>query len=243
MSRQRVSDLEKGSQEEAHPYRQNHEDPATPTSVTTRGWFTSLLRRLGFNVENSKLLTPLLTTPVAVQYGSLSESSAPERWPDLSDLADWGGVDPAWPPRFVDDHTPFVNHSIHTFFCNPQYHSAKGQARSTMTVHLGLYWYQTTGYVEIPPIWRGHLADFATSDEISVTLDPLCPTRKVYTRTISIDYQRGPSESCQGPPEFLVLRPRDSKSRAEARVEVSVSCRSREWLSNEPPDNFSNLIY
>lgn len=244
MPRQRIWDLEKAGQEEPPPYHQHHEDPATPTAVTSRGWFTSLRRslrrRLGFDAEDFRL-TPLLTTPAAVQDGS-------ELWPDLFTIPESNDVDlvsppglvDSPPPGFVDDSPPVVKHSIHTFFCNPQFHSTKGQVKSTATVHLALCWYQTASYIEIPPTWRGHLADFAISDEISVTLDPLCPTRKVFTRAISIEYQRGHSE---GEPEFLVLRPRDSKSRAEARVQVSVSCRSREWLSNEPPDNFSNLIY
>ena len=161
-----------------------------------------------------------------------------------------GHVAVASPPGLVDDDPPptatdtVPSYSIHTFFCNPLYHSTKGQENSTATVHLALYWYQTADAIEIPPTWRGHLADFVVSDEISVTLDPLCPTRKVYTRTISVDYQRGDLESSQGPPEFLVLRPpRDSKSHAEARVEVSVSCMDREWLANEPADNFCHLIY
>ncbi|KAK3379141.1 hypothetical protein B0T24DRAFT_716766 [Lasiosphaeria ovina] len=182
---------------------------------------------------------------IADQDGSSSKSSAPELWPGLLALmeSESNDVDLASPPGLVDDPPPVVKHSIHTLFCNPQYHSTEGQEESTATVHLALYWYQTAGYVEIPPTWRGHLADFATSDEISVNLDPLCPTRRVYTRTISIEYQRGHSEPRQGSPEFLVLQPPDSKSRAEARVEVSVSCISRRWLSNEPPDNFSNLVF
>ncbi|KAK3367617.1 hypothetical protein B0H63DRAFT_455702 [Podospora didyma] len=235
MSREWTSDVEKAGQEEPPNYRQTHESPATPTAVIRRGWFTSFRRRLGFDVEDDFSLRPLLATPAADQYGSFSESSAPVLWPDLVALMESSNDVFDLPP-------PVIDHSIHTFFCDPQYHSTEGQEKSAAAVHLALYWYQTAGYAEIPSTWRGHLADldFAISDEISVTLDPLCPARKVYTRTISIEYQRSYSE---WPEEFLVLRPRDFKSPAEARVEVSVSCISREWLSKEPPDHFSKLIY
>ncbi|KAK0754329.1 hypothetical protein B0T18DRAFT_398965 [Schizothecium vesticola] len=127
---------------------------------------------------------------------------------------------------------------------------------ATPTVVTGRCWFtsfrrslrRTLGFdtedFQLTPLWtpvaRGHLTNFTISDEISVTLDPLCPTRKVFTRTISVEYHRGHSDSDSYP--FLVLRPRDSKSRTEARVQVSVSSVSREWLSSEPPNNFGNLI-
>ena len=119
MPRQRIRGLEKAGQEEPSPSYQHHEDPATPIAVTGRGWFTSLrrsLRRtLGFDKEEFRL-TPLWM-PVGV--GS-------ELWPDVSTITESNNFDLATPPGFVDDSPPMVKHSIHTFFCNPLYHSTKG---------------------------------------------------------------------------------------------------------------------
>ncbi|KAK3328929.1 hypothetical protein B0H66DRAFT_526325 [Apodospora peruviana] len=219
MSRQQIWDKGKvGQEEEVPPYRQIHEDyPTTPTAVTSRagGWFTSLRHRLGFDVEEDFRLT---------------------RRPLLTT------------PEVLHPQPSDLKHTIHTFFCDPEYHSTEGQEDATATAHLALCWYRSAGgYLEIPFTWRGHLADddVAVSDEISVSLHPHCPTRRAYTRIISLEYQRGshseePASQQGWEPESLVLRPRDST--AEARVQVSVSSWSSAWLANEPADNFSNLI-
>src|SRR5690242_18787056 len=106
MSQQRISDMEKGSLD---PYRQVHEDPPIC------GWFTSLRRILGFDVEDDQL-TPLWTTPAAVQDGLSSTSSAPALWPDLFAFPVPGHL-VASPPGLVDSPPPadILQHSIHTF--------------------------------------------------------------------------------------------------------------------------------
>ncbi|KAK4451674.1 hypothetical protein QBC34DRAFT_51098 [Podospora aff. communis PSN243] len=97
MSQRQICDLEKGGQE-----------PTTPKAVNRHGWFASLRRRLGFEVEDSCL------TPVAGQYSPLSNSSEPEAWPDqgLLDLAEFNDVTTASPSGLVDDATPAAKISI-----------------------------------------------------------------------------------------------------------------------------------
>ncbi|KAK3352617.1 hypothetical protein B0T25DRAFT_542393 [Lasiosphaeria hispida] len=135
--------------------------------------------------------------------------------------------------------------SIDTFHCHPNFCSAVDQIWSQWTAQLGLCWYHDKASSNnssrspsmplptlptIPASWRGNL-HHCVADEIAVAMDPLCPCRKAFVRTVSVDYIRG-----LGSPDTLVLRTShtlsDPHSTVVARVSISIYCRDRKMLEN-----------
>lgn len=78
----------------------------------------------------------------------------------------------------------------------------------------------------VPPTWREtRNLDQCVGDEITMTSDPLYPSRMVYRRTISFEYQAGYRAM-----KLLVRSRLLPRPRAAGRVDISLCSQNQEWL-------------
>jgi len=143
----------------------------------------------------------------------------------------------AQPGPLIPRSQRLARYCLNTLHCPDTFMSSAHQKDSPWTAQLGLYWYKRADFPDKPPAipttWRTNL-DKCIKDEITVTVDPLCPRRMVYMRTISVEYvethqpQGTPS---QGRRRTLEIRlPGSSLPPAVARVDVCLYSKDLEWL-------------